>query len=99
MGCFNIVGGEILTFPDTLTTHNSGVIPMVFRNIVVHSPHSRSSDLSRSPVTARLPLATRTRRLLHTLGNRVKGAARLQANTNRFESHTNVSVAGFIKGF
>ena len=74
---------------------------MVFRNIVVHSPHSRSSDLSRrSPTSpARLPLATRTRRLLHTLGNRVKGAARLQANTNRFESHANVSVAGFIKGF
>ena len=94
MGCFNIVGGEILTFPDTLRYSE---VLWCF-NIVVHSPHSRSSDLS--PLTARLPLDS-TRRLLHTHGDRVKGAARLQANGLTGSSHTphaNVSVAGFIKG-
>ena len=35
--CFNIVRGEILTFPDT-RTHYSGVIPMVFQKWSLRRP-------------------------------------------------------------
>ena len=81
---------QLRGYPYGVSQH-SGPLPALaqFGPVAAHpSPHACRSRLGLDDSCTR-----------HTLGNRVKGAARLQANTNRFESHTNVSVAGFIKGF
>ena len=53
--CFNIVRGEILTFPDT-RTHYSGVIPMVFQKW----------SLRRPPAAHRGPRVVSLRGTLHS---------------------------------